>query len=125
MPYVPGATDGVVSVQTTCPLESVEAAGGQVEKRPGGPLNGALSTQERPTTGAPVVVATTVTVNVSPVASVRDESVMLRMKFVAVFVSDASVAVDEGVAEASAWPGAVPLMTGPFGVVDDCLPASV
>jgi hypothetical protein len=74
-----------------------------------------------PATGAPFAVATTVTVNVSPVASARDESVMLRMKFVAVFVVDVSVEVDAGVAVARDWPGAVPLMTGPFGDIGDCL----
>ena len=65
------------------------------------------------------------TVNVSPVASVRDESVMLRLKFVALLVADASAAVGDGVTVASDWPGAVPLMTGPFGDVGDCLLARV
>jgi hypothetical protein len=60
-------------------------------------------------------------VNVSPVASARDESVILSAKPVAVFVVDASVAVDVGVAVAMDWPGAVPLMTGPFGDISDCL----
>jgi hypothetical protein len=64
-------------------------------------------------------------VNVSPVASARDESVILSLKSVAVFVVDASVVVDVGVAGARDWPGAVPLMTGPFGDTDDCLLASV
>ena len=44
---------------------------------------------------------------------------MLRGKFVAVLVVDVSVAVNEGVAVARDWPGAVPLMTGPFGDVDE------
>jgi hypothetical protein len=125
MPYVPGAIEGVVSVQMTCPLSFVEAAGGQVEKRPGGPLIGALSVHDSPETGAPPAVATTVMVNVSPVASVLDESVMLRLKFVAVLAVEIWVAVGEGVAVARDWPGAVPLMTGPFGDVGDCLFASV
>ena len=111
----------MVSVQTICPLASVAAAGGQSENRPGGPLIGALNVHVSPVTGAPFAVATTVTVNVSPVASALDESVMLRMKFVAVFVVGASVAVDEGVAVARDWPGAVPLMTGPLEDADDCL----
>jgi hypothetical protein len=46
---------------------------------------------------------------------------MLRMKLVAVFVVDASVAVDKGVTVARDWPGAVPLMTGPFGDAGDSL----
>lgn len=101
MPYVPGVTEGVVSVQMICPLASVAAAGGQSANRPGGPLIGALNVQVSPGTGAPPELATTVTVNVSPVASARDESVILRAKFVAVLVVDATVAVDDGVAVAS------------------------
>jgi hypothetical protein len=50
---------------------------------------------------------------------------MLRMKFVAVLVVDASVAMGEGVAVTRDWPGAVPLMTGPFGDAGDCLLARV
>jgi hypothetical protein len=94
---------------------------GQSENRPGGPLTGVLSVHVSPATGAPFAVATTVTVNVSPVASARDESVIVRVKFVAVLVVDASVAMGEGVAVARDWPGAVPLMTGPFGDAGDCL----
>ena len=115
----------MVSVHTICPLASVAAAGGQSENRPGGPLTGALNVHVSPETGAPFAVATTVTVNVSPVASARDESVILSAKPVAVFVVDASAAVDVGVAVARDWPGAVPLITGPFDDVDDCLLARV
>jgi hypothetical protein len=96
-----------------------------VSKSPGGPLTGALSVQVSPATGAPLAVATTETVNVSPVASVRDESVMLSVKFVAVLVIvGASLAEDDGVAVASDFPGGVPLMTGPLGDVV-CLLARV
>jgi hypothetical protein len=121
MPYVPGATAGVVSVQMIFPLSSVAAVGGQSENRPGGPLTGALNVHVSPDTGAPFAVASTVTVNVSPVVSARDERVIVRVKFVAVLVVSAAVAVGEGVAVARDLPGAVPLMTGPFGDVDDCL----
>jgi hypothetical protein len=115
----------VVSVQMTCPLASVAAAGGQSENRPGGPSIGALNVHVSPAAGAPFAVATTVTVNVSPVASARDERVILSVKSVAVFVVDASVAMDVGVGVTRDWPGAVPLMTGPFGDAGDCLLARV
>lgn len=115
----------MVSVQMICPLASVAAAGGQSENRPGGPLIGALNVHVSPATGAPFAVATTVTVNVSPVASALDESVIVRVKFVAVLVVGATVAVGEGVAVARDWLGAVPLMTGPCGEVADGLLVSV
>lgn len=91
---------------------------GHVAKRPEGPLTGARREQDNPLTGAPLVVATTVTVNVSPGAMARVESVILRVKAVAVLpAACVSVTISVGVIVAAAPRGDVPLMTGPLGEV--------
>ena len=115
MPYVPGATEGVVSVQVACPVASVIRAAGHVVSKPGGPSVGARSVHESPLTGAPSAAAATVTVNESPAETIRCERVMLRIKadwlLGIVGVLESPMGVGDSVGAACA--GGEPLTTGP------------
>ena len=113
MPYVPGATDGVVTVQVASPFASVTTGAGHVKSSPGGPSVGARSEHDSPLSGAPFAVATTVTVSVSPGVTDRAESVMLRVNPVAELLTVDVSLTSGGVVVAEAPPGGVPLITGP------------
>lgn len=88
-------TDGTVSVQTASPESFVVTGAGHVSNRPAGPLVGARSVQDNPDTGASFDVAWTVTVNVSPGASSRGETVTLSMKLVAILAAIAVAVASE------------------------------